>query len=135
MDGLLLTLTAAFFSYLIKVLIVLFKGVLILAILRACHYGIEDDNHGSINQRSVFSQILVTLLFIGLSFMGIIGVYLSHVGLFLGWLILRPVIKVLDLENPMCTAVAVGIIACGSATCLATYHSVEQLVTQHLLVM
>ncbi len=133
MDPVLIIPTLMF--YLAKVVIVLVKGVLILVMLRACHYGLEDDNHGSVNQRSMISQILVTVLTIGLTFMGILGVYLSHIGLFLTWLILKPVVKVLDLENALCSIIAVAIVVSGCATCIATYETMEELVTTNVLVM
>lgn len=93
----------------------------------------EDDRHGSVNQRSQWCHVTVSLLFLLLSSIGIYGVIINHLGLFLTWLLLRPVVYILDLENPIWNSIAFGLLISGFTTCLATYSTAAKFT--ELLVM
>ena len=108
----------------LKAVILVIKVCLIYTILVTCHYGMEDDRQGSINQRSPSVQLTITFLFLILTLVGIYGVLSNHLGLFLTWFLLRPVVYILDLEDRVWTAIAMALIASGGTLSYVTYESV-----------
>jgi len=56
--------------------------------------------------------------------LGIYGVYMNHLGLFLTWLLLRPIVYILDLESALWTTIAMTIIASGGTLCALTYEQI-----------
>jgi hypothetical protein len=115
------------FYVLFKLILIIIKCGLIYTILVTCHQGLEDDRHGSINQRSISANFMISLLFVILSLTGIYGVYMNHLGLFLTWFLLRPIVYILDLESTLWTTIAMAIIASGGTLCAITYESIGTL--------
>lgn len=76
----------------------LVKGYLAFYVLCCCHELIEDPNEGSVNAREKWTNALISSLMLALTFVGLYGIYTSHFGLFLTWLLLKPVVRILELE-------------------------------------
>jgi hypothetical protein len=70
---------------------------------------------------------MISLLFVILSLTGIYGVYMNHLGLFLTWFLLRPIVYILDLESTLWTTIAMAIIASGGTLCAITYGPIGTL--------
>ncbi|XP_054158264.1 uncharacterized protein LOC128956565 [Oppia nitens] len=106
------------------------KSALVYTILATCHQGLEDDRHGSVNQRSAVYHRIISLLFLGLTIVGLYGVYTSHLGLFFTWFLLRPIVYILDLESSLWTAIAMSLIASGGTLSYVTYEPIAALLGQ-----
>ena len=109
--------------FLFKLLLICFKLCLIYAILVTCVNGLEDDRLGSINQRSRSVQLTISVLFLILTATGIVGVVTNHLGLFLTWFLLRPIVYILDLEDTVWSAIAMTLIGFGGTLSYMTYGS------------
>lgn len=112
---------------LFKLFVICVKMALIYAILVSCVNGLEDDRLGSVNQRSPSVQFTISVLFLILSVVGIYGVLANHLGLFLTWLVLRPIVFILDLEDNFWSAIAMTIIGFGGTLSYVTYESAAAL--------
>lgn len=76
----------------------LVKGYLAFYVLCCCHELIEDPNEGTVNAREKWTNALISSLMLALTFVGLYGIFSSHFGLFLTWLLLKPVVRILELE-------------------------------------
>lgn len=108
---------------LFKFFVICVKIGLIYAILVTCVNGLEDDRQGSVNQRSPSVQFIISVLFLILTATGIYGVFTNHLGLFLTWFLLRPIVYILDLEDTVWSAVAMALIGFGGTLSYVTYES------------
>lgn len=100
-----------------------FKGYLAFYILCCCHEVLEDHREGTVNAREKFTNALISTLILALTFVGLYGIFTSHFGLFLTWLLLKPVIRIFELESTMWSALAMSVIASGWTLCFFTYES------------
>jgi len=102
-----------------------FKGYMAYYILSCCHEVLEDHREGTVNARSKSANMLISSLMLALTFVGLYGVFTSHFGLFLTWLLLRPFVRILELESTIWTTVAMSIIASGWTLCYWTYETMS----------
>jgi len=109
-------------SYIGKTLFMLFQAYLAFYILACCHEVLEDHREGTVNARSKSVDTLISLVMLVLTFMGIYGVFTLHFGLFVTWLILRPVVRIIEIESAFWTTIAMSVIASGWTACYWTYE-------------
>uniref|UniRef100_A0A834R2Z0 Uncharacterized protein n=1 Tax=Sarcoptes scabiei TaxID=52283 RepID=A0A834R2Z0_SARSC len=89
-------------------------GVLIIKcyvsfyMLSSCHEILEDHREGTVNARSKSINLLISTLMLSLTFIGLYGVFTTHFGLFLTWILLKPVIRIMDIESPLLHTVALN---------------------------
>ncbi|XP_027196078.1 uncharacterized protein LOC113790589 [Dermatophagoides pteronyssinus] len=114
--------TAQYISYLLfGITVFIIKCYMSFYILSCCHEILEDHREGSINARSKSVHLMMSLLMLTLTFIGLYGIYTFHLGLILTWLLLKPFIRILELESPTWTTFVMIIIAMGSTICYNTY--------------
>jgi len=102
-----------------------FKGYLAYHILSCCHEVLEDHREGTVNARNKWVNMLISSLMLTLTFVGLYGVFTHHFGLFLTWLLLKPVVRILELESAMWTTFAMSVIASGWTLCYWTYETIS----------
>ena len=102
-----------------------FKGYMAFYILSCCHEVLEDHREGTVNARSKWSNVLISSLMLALTFVGLYGVFTLHFGLFLTWLLLKPFVRVLELESTFWTTLAMSVIASGWTLCYWTYETMN----------
>ena len=99
------------------------KGYMAFYVLSCCHEVLEDHGEETVNVRRHNS--LNSALMLALTTVGLYGVFTFHFGLILTWLLLKPVVRVIELESPMWTTLAMGVIASGSTVCYWTYETIS----------
>lgn len=102
-----------------------FKGYMAFYILSCCHEVLEDHREGTVNARSKWINALISSLMLALTFVGLYGVFTSHFGLFLTWLLLKPVVRILELESAIWTTLAMSVICSGWTLCYWTYETMS----------
>ena len=80
---------------------------------------------GTVNARSKWINSLISFLMLSITFVGLFGVFTSHFGLFLTWLLLKPVVRIIELESGFWTTLAMGMIAYGWTLCYWTYETIS----------
>lgn len=114
--------TAQYLSYILfGISVFIMKCFMSFYILSCCHEILEDHREGTINARSKFVHLMISFLMLLLTFIGLYGIYIFHLGLILTWLLLKPFIRILELESPTWTTFVMIIIAMGSTICYNTY--------------
>ena len=111
--------------YMGKTIFLLFQAYLAFYILACCHEVLEDHREGTVNARSKSANALISTLMLVLTFVGIYGVFTLHFGLFFTWLILKPVVRIIELESAFWTTVAMSVIASGWTACYWTYETLN----------
>lgn len=110
-------------SFLIfKFIIYTIKGYIAFYVISCCHQVLEDHREGTINARSKCSNALISASILVLTFIGLVGIFLSHTGLFLTWLLLKPFLNIIELESTAWTTFAMTVIVSGCALCYMTYE-------------
>lgn len=113
-----------YISYtLFQLVVLLIKCYIALYMLSSCHETLEDHREGTINARSKSANLIISTLMLSLTVIGLYGVFISHFGLFLTWLLLKPVILIFELESPSWSTLAMFVIASGSTLSYLTYES------------
>lgn len=101
------------------------KGYLAFYILSCCHDVLEDHREGTINARGKLMDFVISTLMLALTFVGLYGVFTSHFGLFLTWLLLKPVVRILELESTIWTTISITTLASGWTLCYWTYETIS----------
>lgn len=101
------------------------KGYLAFYILSCCHEVLEDHREGTVNARSKWINTLISSIMLTLTAVGLYGVFTSHFGLFLTWLLLKPVVRIFELESAVWTTLAMSVIASGWTLCYWTYETIS----------
>ncbi|KAH9500994.1 hypothetical protein DERF_011867 [Dermatophagoides farinae] len=118
--------TVHYLSYILfGISIFIIKGYISFYILACCHEILEDHREGTINARSKSVHLMISLLMLTLTFIGLYGVYTFHFGLILTWLLLKPFVRILELESPTWTTFVMIIVAMGSTICYNTYDKFD----------
>lgn len=93
-----------------------------------CHEVLEDHREGTVNARGRFRNALISSLMLSLTLVGIYGVIISHFGLLVTWFLLKPVIRILELESTIWTTVAMLVMITGWTFCYCTYETLNETV-------
>ena len=80
---------------------------------------------GTVNARGKWINSLISFLMLSITFVGLCGVFTSHLGLFLTWLLLKPVVRIIELESGFWTTLAMGMIASGWTLCYWAYETIS----------
>lgn len=117
--------TVQSFIYLFcRFIIYIFKGYLAFYILSCCHEVLEDHREGTVNARSKSVHMMISSLMISLTGVGLYGVFASHFGLFFTWLLLKPFVRILELESAAWTTLVISVFASGWTLCYWTYETI-----------
>lgn len=118
--------TAAYVIY--KFALYSIKFYLAVYMFSCCHEVLEDHREGTVNARGRFRNALISSLMLSLTLVGIYGLIVSHFGLLVTWLLLKPIIRILELESTVWTTMAMSIIVGGWTFCYLTYETLSETV-------